>query len=433
MASTSKNRIIIDTDPGVDDVLALLLAFSASLEELEILLISVTHGNVSLQNCLKNTVSLFHVIEKEIEWRESRGEPAGYETFRRFRPIVAVGAENALNEKYSVKSTPHGQDGVQGAHKIHPHLSPDDSWKALFDDDFSGTHEDASFHRYFTPSRLPAHKEILRVLRQEPENTVKICVLGPMTNVALAAAEDPETFLRAKELVVMGGAVDCPGNVTPTAEFNIYADAPAAARVFALTSAVPASTMSLTLSTLPAYPAGISGGLKLSLFPLDITTKHPLKKGFFMEKVAPRMEQGSPVACWIHAMMSRLFETMARRTGPGVEPALALHDPLTVWYILTSENPGWKLAQNGPEDIRVESVGEWTRGMTVSDKRGLVQTGMANLDEAEISGIAIDPDVEDPGDPLGWISAKRGNRIYRYAASPDANGFASELLRRVLE
>ena len=84
---------------GVDDILALLLAISAAPEELEILLISVTYGNIDVDNCLRNVVSLFHHVQKEITWRQSQGREPGFAALRNHRPIVAVGPDHPLSEQ----------------------------------------------------------------------------------------------------------------------------------------------------------------------------------------------------------------------------------------------------------------------------------------------------------------------------------------------
>lgn len=77
----------------------MLLALSALPEELEVLLLSVTYGNIDVQNCLRNVVSMFFHIEKEIEWRQAQGKPLGFDALRKTKPIVAVGSEHPLTDQ----------------------------------------------------------------------------------------------------------------------------------------------------------------------------------------------------------------------------------------------------------------------------------------------------------------------------------------------
>lgn len=77
----------------------MLLAFSALPEELEVLLISVTYGNIDVQNCLRNVVSLFYHMEKEMTWRKNQGRPIGFETLRRRKTLVAVGPDHPLEDE----------------------------------------------------------------------------------------------------------------------------------------------------------------------------------------------------------------------------------------------------------------------------------------------------------------------------------------------
>lgn len=219
----------------------------------------------------------------------------------------------------------------------HPHLSPADTWRELFntsppgivDADKPMTKPEDS-KALFVPSTEPASKEILRLLREHEPDTITIVAIGPLTNLALTAAEDPETFLRAKEIVVMGGTISEHGNVcpptsetqasgqvpepdfrlikqapgpsrdmlnirnqiTPVAEFNTFADSVAAARVYALSSPQPHSTMPPVPPAPPGspegttpppylapYPQKLSRRSKITLFPLDITNYHSLTRG----------------------------------------------------------------------------------------------------------------------------------------------------------
>lgn len=80
-------------------MMAMLLALASSPEDLELAMLSVTYGNVGLKSCLKNVVAMFHVLDKEMEWRKSQGRPLGFEALRTYKPIVAIGPEHALEEE----------------------------------------------------------------------------------------------------------------------------------------------------------------------------------------------------------------------------------------------------------------------------------------------------------------------------------------------
>ncbi|EXJ85997.1 DNA glycosylase [Capronia coronata CBS 617.96] len=427
-----KNRIIIDTDPGVDDVLAMLLAFAAKAEDLEVMLVSITFGNVDVKSCLRNVVAIFHILEKELKWRKENGKPLGFDGITQFKPIVAIGADEPLQDRIESADYFHGVDGLAGTHTTHPHFSPEESWKTLFEepppDSFltETAKEETDLEeptKTFIPSLVPAHKEILRLLRENEPNTITLISIGPLTNFALAAAEDPETFLRCKEVISMGGTVDGIGNVTPVAEFNVYADPYAAARVYALSSPIPSSTMPIANAgsrsvDLPAYPPRLSKQLNLKLMSLDITESHMLSRGAFTAYASDLAKQGSPLAQWVTAFMDPMLDKMERlhigHEGEGA--ALALHDPLCIWYVLTQDDSRWKPSARSPEDIRVETAGQWTRGMTVGDKR---------------SRKRRNSDGEVPHDRGNWLGNKSGNRIYRMLESPGPDAAAPYLLNAI--
>ncbi|RMZ17145.1 hypothetical protein D0862_00913 [Hortaea werneckii] len=376
-------KIIIDTDPGVDDMLAMLLACSCLPEELEVLLLSITYGNIDVQNCIRNAISLFYHIEKEIAWRKSQGKPIGFDTIRKTKPMVAVGPEHPLTDDMLMADYFHGRDGLGGIHESHPHLSPDDTWKSVLsaaknsDDPAMSEIADelAKKDALFTPSHKPAHQEILRLLRDNEPDAITIVAIGPLTNLALAASEDPEAFLRVKEVVVMGGTINEPGNITPEGEFNTFADPVAAARVYALTSPNPFTTMPPTPPAPPgtkegehpppylaSYPEKLSRQLKVTMFPLDITERHLIKRGEYRKTMEPVIASGSPLAEWTTAFLNATFDKVESLQSKvsGDEVGLQLHDPLCVWYcMIKAGEAGWKV--NVDEDIRIETSGQWTR------------------------------------------------------------------------
>lgn len=360
----------------------------------------------------------------------------------------------------------------------HPHLTPAETWKQLLEsakkssDPEQGmvAEEMEKTETIFQPSQEAGHKEILRLLRENEPDSITVVAVGPMTNLALAAAEDPETFLKLKEVVVMGGTLYEPGNVrtppptapkssigvlpafslikhapgrmrdmlngrnqiTPTAEFNTFADSIAAARVYALTSPKPHTTMPPTPPAPPGqsegkhpppflapYPDKLSRQLKVTLFPLDITEKHVLTRGEFNKVVHPHLQSHSPLAEWMSAFMEATFQKIESLhpevTGNPV--SLSLHDPLCVWYCMADGDPKWKVIAD--EDIRVETSGQWTRGMNVIDRRS--RTKRKDDDPSEVAG-----------DTDGWLSGGHGNRLQRCVGSPGEKVFGTFLLERVL-
>lgn len=178
-------KIIIDTDPGQDDAVAILLALASP--ELEVLGITCVAGNVPLPLTLRNARIVC--------------ELAG----RADLPVFA-GSAAPLSRPLLTAEHVHGKTGLDGVALPEPAMPVQDR---------------------------PAVDFILDTLRTEPAGTVTLVALGPLTNIAAALARDPATLRRARQLVLMGGACFEGGNVTPAAEFNVFVAPEAAAQVIA--------------------------------------------------------------------------------------------------------------------------------------------------------------------------------------------------------
>ncbi|SCO55310.1 related to inosine-uridine preferring nucleoside hydrolase [Fusarium fujikuroi] len=303
---------IIDTDVGGDDMVGLLMAMAAAPSIMQVIAITTVFGNVNVEKSLRNVVAMFHILWKEMAWRKGKDKSFSYGAFQSFKPVVSLGSGHALGQPVVVKTNgrPYGQDGLWNFHALYPEFTPDDSWKSLFDQSVPPPDKQPEFYQYFNASRAPSHLDILRILRDEPANTITLIALGPLTNMALAAAEDPETFLRAKELLIMGGAISVPGNISPVPEANAYNDAAAAARTKPLADAgSPLSTLAYT----------------------------------FMEGILDKCDKDC---------------IFLEGTN---EECITLHGPVPVRYAL--EKDFWNIS--APSGLFVESLGQWAKGMQV--------------------------------------------------------------------
>lgn len=372
-------------------------------QDVDLKLISLCFGNCDTVNSLRNILSLFHVLEKENEFREKRGLPK----YTTQKPKIAVGMTTALDGTSKDATDIHGNDGLGGVHDKLPHYTASQAWIDLFAKEVE-KEEKSLDHLAFTPSKRESWHEILDILRTEPEDSVIICAVGPLGNVAQAAMADPDTFARVKSVVSMGAAIDEIGNVTPLAEFNVYSDPLAAALVYALTAPYPKTTLP---PNAPATFKPLPRPLDLCLFPLDITHKHYLTEKAFKAKVEQLATEGSPLAEWVYEWLKSTFTLFSCLVDDG-DNSLHLHDPLAVQYALTFANPEWQISKNN--DIRVETMGQWTRGYTVRDRRN--------------RPVKDEPVLNDFD---AWLWKKAGNRVGIAVKSPHGDGpeFGDYLLK----
>jgi purine nucleosidase len=195
----SPRKIIIDTDPGQDDAVAILLAL-ASPDDLEVLGITAVAGNVPLPLTQKNARIVC----------ELAGKP---------ETLVFAGCDAPIARKLVTAEHVHGKTGLDGPTLPDPTMPLQDQHAVDF---------------------------IIETLRAEEEGTVTLCPLGPLTNIATALKRAPDIAERIQEIVLMGGAYFEVGNITPAAEFNIYVDPEAAKKVFACGAPITVMPLDVT-------------------------------------------------------------------------------------------------------------------------------------------------------------------------------------------
>jgi purine nucleosidase len=275
--------LIIDCDPGVDDAIALLLAFASP--ELDLIGVTTVHGNVSAALTARNARMIRQIVGREAV------------------PVLA-GATRPLLRPPVEAGHFHGESGLGRLSVFEPEAPADDEHAALF---------------------------LVREIMARPAGSVTLAVVGPMTNVALALRLEPRLAERIGLIVAMGGARSEGGNITASAEFNIYAD-PHAAQIV------------------------LTSGARVVVIGLDAT--HQVRAGRAQIDV---LRTGGPAARASADLLAFALDTegrLARRHGA------PLHDPCTIAYILDPT-----LFETTPAKIEVECASPLTLGHTAVEMR----------------------------------------------------------------
>jgi purine nucleosidase len=274
-------KMIIDTDVGIDDAIAILMALADP--EWEIIGIAGVNGNVGLDHVMRNICTVL----------DAAGA-GGIPVFR--------GADRPLLAEVHDAASVHGGDGLG----------------------------DVGFPASARPiEREPAALALVRLARENPGAT--LVALGPLTNVALAAALEPDLPNMLGQTVLMGGAVQGLGNATAVAEFNIYADAEAAAMVF-------------------------KRGLNPVVLDWGVTAATPI--------LWDRWEQLLAGGSIGHSFIGPIVEALAKRTRERERPGILMPDPLAMAAVL---DPACAASYTAPLDVDAGSGP--ARGMTAVDRR----------------------------------------------------------------
>lgn len=193
-----KKKIIIDTDPGQDDAVALLLALAS--KELEILGITCVAGNVPLSLTSENARKILELT--------------------RYTEIpVFAGADRPIKRTLVTAEHVHGKTGIDGPVLEKPKIKLQSKEAIEF---------------------------IIETILSYPKDEITLCTLGPLTNIGLAFQREPRIKTLIKEIIMMGGGFFEGGNITPAAEFNVYVDPEAAAEV--LVSGIPITMLPLDVT-----------------------------------------------------------------------------------------------------------------------------------------------------------------------------------------
>ncbi|KAJ7668429.1 Inosine/uridine-preferring nucleoside hydrolase domain-containing protein [Mycena polygramma] len=361
----NKTPVIISTDPGVDDTVAILFALASP--ELEILAFITSFGNTDISSSHTNILKAYQAVSRHLEQF-----PEDASRFPNFsptvKPILARGSAGPLEGELHSAQYFHGRDGLGAISERHPEL------------DVGG---DNSQHPQLTITDKSGSEVASELIRSRPARSITYVVLGPLTDLA-RLMDDDAALVRNKigRIVCMGGALDVPGNTSPVAEFNFFADPYAVRKLLNDDPETPNPTL------LPLD--------RFLMLPLDITTPHELPFPFYKEKVDPSFETSatpsvqSSKSPLTHFTSSFLEQTRVVMLQFGKD-AMELHDIVAMWCAI--ENPpvpdgfenvlasGWSARSR---NFDIERTGELTRGFLVVDRRDDLSAYAPGANRAEV-------------------------------------------------
>ena len=288
-------RILIDTDPGVDDALAILLALLSP--ELHIEAITTVCGNVPVTQGTENLFRILEVLDL-----------AEY-------PLIAQGEARPLVKSLVTAAHVHGDDGLGNVSQLR-------------NADGSPLYPPADTHI----SSTSGVDLILELVTRYPDE-LTLVALGPLTNVAQAIRKDPAKMQRLQKIVVMGGAFEDYGNVTTTAEFNIFVDPHAAQEVF-------------------------HANIPIDIAPLDATHQVVLTGERLHAELDNRFDR---ISQFLKDATHACMEFYRQHVGFW---GFHIHDALPIGMLT---HPDY--FQSVAADVQVETEGVLTNGMTVADLR----------------------------------------------------------------
>ena len=283
-------KVILDCDPGHDDAVAIMLAIAS--DDIDLLGITCVGGNTTLENTKLNALKICSLIGRtDIK--------------------IFAGSDRPIKYDLVTAAHVHGKSGL----------------------DIEG--EQINVNSDYNIEELNAIDFIIKTCH-EVEDSIYLCPIGPLTNIALALQKDPSIKKKIKEIVFMGGAAMCLGNITPASEFNIYVD-PHAANIV------------------------LSSGIPLTMFGLDVTHKVNVN-----DNIISSIKSNNNKASIFFANLMEFYSKFHRKLYQINESPL--HDPCVIAYLIEPSLFKSKLV-----NVEVEENSSLTRGETVSDWLGVTK------------------------------------------------------------